>query len=288
MYFYRLLSLDELKQKKIHDNKNQFWLYENTHKYIKNKNYIHLFLNAESCFEDFSMKAHHKCYVAKFNIPDEIVCKYGIGLGGYSPTFNTYNKKYRTVDKSGHFWLPEIAIPEDDFSYDWCLDVNKAVDNEGKRYLKDDYITEDDYYREIVYDAYLFGFKNKDELLLKYRKMIELMKHIIYVLTTTKRINIAPKDLNDDSLSAAYSLVNYGINNGYLKDINEIGIVSSERVDFDAINIMEGSILDIVISKKTRVLNRSFCARLKTLGIEIIDNKDTYNIQIPKVKTKVL
>lgn len=284
MYFYRLLSLDELKQKKIHDNKNQFWLYENTHKYIKNKNYIHLFLNAESCFEDFSMKAHHKCYVAKFNIPDEIVCKYGIGLGGYSPTFNTYNKKYRTVDKQGHFWLPEIAIPEDDFSYDWCVDVHKAVDNDGKRYLKGDYITEDEYYKEIVYDGYLLGFKDKNELLLKYRKMIELMKHIIYVLTTTKKINIPSKYLNEDSISAAYSIINYGINNGYIKEATEIKFISLDKIDFDAINIMEGSVLDIVVSKKTNGLNRSFCARLKALCIEIIESQSIGNIEKTKVK----
>ena len=48
MYFYRLMSKEELKEKKIHNNRNNFSYYINTHKYKKNKKYVHLFLNAES------------------------------------------------------------------------------------------------------------------------------------------------------------------------------------------------------------------------------------------------
>ena len=163
MYFYRLLTIDELNENKIHDNYNCFDDCENTHKYVEGKNYIHLFLNAESCFEDFEKEAYNKCYVARFNIPDEIVCKYGIGLGGYNPIYNAYNRKYRVININGHFWLPEIAIPSDDFDYKWCEELYPAVDKNGNCYLPDNFITDELKYREIICDGYLMGYKNKRE-----------------------------------------------------------------------------------------------------------------------------
>lgn len=285
MYFYRLLTKEELKQKQIHNNQNSFSWCENTHKYIKGKNYIHLFLNAESCFEDFERPRYNKCYVAKFNIPDEIVCKYGIGLGGYSPIYNSYNKKYRNITTRDHFWLPEIAIPSTDFNYGWCEEVHLSVDEEDKCYLPDNFITNDSYYREIVYDGYLLGYKDKDELLKKYKKMIRLKKHIIDVLQTTKRININPNNLNRDSILAYYALVNYAKENKFIDIINEINLQVSEIIDPLAINITTESDLDIVIDKQNKFLNSSFCARLEVIGIKVDYNILLSSMEIPKIMT---
>ena len=85
MYFYRILSIEELRQKNIHNNENCFHDVVNAHKYKKDCSYVHLFLNAESCFEDFEKESYDKCLTAKFDVPDQIVYRYGIGLGGYSP-----------------------------------------------------------------------------------------------------------------------------------------------------------------------------------------------------------
>lgn len=168
MYFYRLLTIDELEQKQIHNNKNKFNQCINTHKYIKGNNYIHLFLNAESCFEDFEKEDYSKCYIAKFDIPDEIVSKFGIGLGGYNPLYNSYNTKYRVINKNDSFWLPEIAIPATSFNYDWCEDYCKAIDENGECFLPKNFITDEQSYKKIVYDGYLIGYKNVEQLLNKY------------------------------------------------------------------------------------------------------------------------
>lgn len=173
MFFYRLLMREELEQKRIHKNTKSFEDCINTHKYIKGQNYIHLFLNAESCFENFEHYRYDKCFVAQFDIPEEIVRKYGIGLGGYSPLYNNYNRKYRVINQKESFWVPEIAIPESDFNYNWCTEVYPALDEHGNCYLPDHFITEELTYREIVYDGYLLGFKNVKELLQKYENMLK-------------------------------------------------------------------------------------------------------------------
>jgi len=172
MYFYRILSILELQEKRIHNNQDSFCDVINTHKYKRNTSYVHLFLNAESCFEDFEKEKYTECFIAKFDIPESIVCKYGIGLGSYNSLYNSYNMKYRTVNKNGSFWLPEIAIPSFDFNYNWCCDVSPAVDQKGDCYLPNSFISDDKQYRKIIYDGYLFGFKDQKELLKKYEDMI--------------------------------------------------------------------------------------------------------------------
>lgn len=285
MYFYRLLTKEELNQKKIHNNKNSFNDCLNTHKYVKGKNYIHLFLNAESCFEDFEHGRYDKCYVARFNIPDEIVCKYGIGIGGYSPLYNSYNKKYRTVYKSGHFWIPEIAIPSDSFNYNWCEEVHKTINDDGKCYLPDNFITDDLYYREIVYDGYLIGYKDEKELLEKYKNMIALKKHIIHILKTTRIVNINPDDLNRDSVAAYYAIANYALINGFINDIEELELITSKETYNKSINITNEINSNIVINKYGSSLNNSFCEKLQILGIDVDYDEIMENINIQKIKT---
>lgn len=284
MYFYRLLTIEELVHKKIHNNKHKFSDCVNTHKYIRGKNYIHLFLNAESCFEDFEKEKYDKCYVAKFNIPDDIVCKYGIGLGGYSPIYNSYNRKYRTINTINNFWLPEIAIPEASFNYDWCEAAHLSIDKTGNCYLPSDFITDELYYREIVYDGYLLGYKDENQLLAKYRNMIEIKKFIIDVLTTTKKININLKNVNDDSILAYYSLVNYAKENKFIDNISEITVSVSENIDNDAINITTESDLNTVISKQFNYSNPTFCSRLEVLGIKVDYDTLINNVDIIKIK----
>lgn len=284
MYFYRLLTKEELIQKKIHNNKNSFSECVNTHKYIKGKNYIHLFLNAESCFEDFDHRKYDKCYVAKFNIPDEIVCKYGIGLGGYNPLNNSYDRKYRVINKTGHFWIPEIAIPSEEFTYDWCEDVHSDVDETGKCYLPDSFITDDSYYREIIYDGYLIGYKDEQELLEKYKSMIVLKKHIINALKTTKTVNINPRDLNRDSLLAYYAIANYAFINGFIDDPDNLKLKLSQTVDKESINITSENNSNVAINKHGNSLNASFCEKLEVLGIEVNYDALIENIHNQKIK----
>lgn len=284
MYFYRLLSIEELKQKQIHNNQNKFNECENTHKYIKGKSYVHLFLNAESCFEDFERDRYDKCYVAKFNIPDEIVCKYGIGLGGYSPIYNAYSKKYRNINSKDHFWLPEIAIPAEDFDYAWCEDISLAVDKDNRCYLPDCFKTDDLYYREIIYDGYLLGYKNKDELLKKYTSIVTLKKHIIKVLATTKKIIINPKDLNSDSTLAYYVLVNYAKEKGFINTIDEIKLIISETIDFNAICITSSKDHVKTINRQYNYLYPTFCSRLKVLGLDFDETKVMNEFEEQKTK----
>lgn len=280
MYFYRILSVEELRQKKIHNNENSFHDLVNTHKYKKNCSYIHLFLNAESCFEDFEKENYDKCCVVKFDVPDEIVCRYGIGLGGYNPIFNSYNKKYRIINKNGHFWIPEIAIPSFDFNYDWCCDISSAVDKNGNCYLPDSFISDEIYYRQIVYDGYLLGLKDENELLQKYKQMIDLKKHIITVLKTTKKINIDYKNLNQDSLLAFYSLVEYAKSNNFIKDNYEITLSVSEANDLDAINITSYSCVSTVIDKRYNHSFPTFCSQLELLGIKVDYDKKVKDKQL--------
>ena len=274
MYFYRLMSKEELKQKKIHNNKNNFSVYVNTHKYKKNRNYVHLFLNAESCFEDFDKALYNNCVIAKFDIPDDILIKYGIHLGEYNLSYNNYNKKYRFLNyrntADGYsFWLPEIAIEAKDFDYNWLIDVCPTKNENGKYYLKDSFITDDIYYQSIVYDGYLIGYKDENELLEKYKNLIELKKHIINILKTTRIVNINPNDLNRDSMLAYYALANYALINGFIDDQSDLKLILSIKSDKKSINITSETGLETVINKYGNSLNHSFCEKLQTLGIDV-------------------
>lgn len=283
MYFYRLLTLEELSERKVHNNEHKFDECINTHKYVEGNSYVHLFLNAESCFEDFEKEDYKKCYIAKFNIPDEIVCKYGIGLGGYDAIFNPYNNKYRLVSTQAVFWVPEIAIASNDFNYNWLESVCPAIDKLGKHYLPENFITEDNDYKEIVYDGYLLGYKDEKELLKKYEDIINLKRHIINVLKTTRRINILTKDFNEDSIRACYSLVNYGFINGYIEHTGDVNLISNDSIDSEAINIASKIEANCVINKKYNYTNPSFCAKLKQLGIDVSENM-VYDIHDQKIK----
>ena len=183
MYFYRIMKPEELKNKKIKNNTGDFFDAINTHKYLKGLSYVHLFLNAESCFEDFILDDIKDLIVAKFDIPDEVVFKYGIGLGGYQLFSNKCTRKYRELvtknSAGGHnFWVPEIAIPEFDFNYDWCVDVCKPKRVSYQYTIPESYLTDDVYYHQIVDDGYLKGYKNESELLNKYKELIKSKKKI--------------------------------------------------------------------------------------------------------------
>lgn len=280
MIFYRLMSNDEYKKKKIHNNKRAFDDTINTHQYIKGKNYIHLFLNAESCFESFDRLDYTSCVVGQFDIPDEIVCKYGIGLGGYDFAYNNYNTNFRYYDyhnvrNNYCFWLPEIAILEEDFNYDWCLKITKAGKSRNKGYLPFDFETDLVWYREIINDGYLLGYNNKEELLKKYDDLIKTKKKMIKILKNNKRINIEPKDLNNDSLEAAKILVDYTLKNQLISRKDEIYVSIKEGLIDNAINITtkthnQGNY--VVINKNHKHTNPSFCAMLDILGINIDKN----------------
>lgn len=285
MYFYRLMSKEELKEKKIHNNKNKFSYYINTHKYKKNRKYIHLFLNAESCFEDFDKKAYDSCVIAKFDIPDEILFKYGIHLGGYSLQYNHYNKKYRYLHYRNAvgdyaFWLPEIAIEAKDFDYNWMVDMCNAKNENGDYYLKESFITDDLYYQTIIYDGYLIGYNNEQELEEKYNQLLKQKQKIINILKTTKTININPKDLNNDSLLAVDILINYGLKYQLINSKNEIKVILNSEINPSSINITSNHIETdaIIININHKYSVPSFCATLYKLGFNI--DKDTlYLIQ---------
>lgn len=192
MYFYRLMSRKELQDKEIHNNTKYYEDCINTHKYDKNKKYVHLFLNAESCFEDFESILSDDMIVAQFDIPDEVVFKYGIGLGCYNPLYNSYTLKYRQ-HFTFYFWLPEIAIEADDFNYDWCTKVSPIRDKRGEFYLPIDFRTDDNEYKEIINDGYLIGYNSEFDLLEKYKDMLSQMKYEQDKNKFIKRLNTFKK-----------------------------------------------------------------------------------------------
>lgn len=276
MYFYRLMSKEELNCKKIHNNKNNFNVYINTHKYKRGKSYVHLFLNAESCFEDFDKNVYDNCVIAKFDIPDDILFKYRIKLGGYNLSYNSYNKKYRFLNyrnaAGGYsFWLPEIAIEAKDFDYAWLIDICDTKDQNGKYFLKDSFITDDTYYQNIVYDGYLIGYDNEVELEEKYNNMLDLKQKIINVLKETKTININPKDLNNDSMMVVDTLVSYALERGFINQHDDIKVTLNDSLDNNSINITSDRKKEetIVISKNYQHSVPSFCAMLDKLGFNI-------------------
>ena len=284
MYFYRLMSKEELKEKKIHNNRNNFSYYINTHKYKKNKKYVHLFLNAESCFEDFDKKAYDSCVIVKFDIPDEILFKYGIHLGGYSLQYNHYNKKYRYIHYRNAvgdyvFWLPEIAIEDKDFDYNWMVDICNAKNENGDYYLKESFITDDLYYKSIIYDGYLIGYNNERELEAKYNQLLEKKQKIINVLKTTKTVNINPKDLNNDSLLAVDILIDYGLKHQLINSNNEIKVILNCNINPLSINITSNNIETdaVIINVNHKYSVPSFCATLHKLGFDI-DKETLYSI----------
>ena len=171
MYFYRLMAKKELQDKQVHNNTIYYEDCINTHKYIKGKKYVHLFLNAESCFEDFGSNLSNDMIIAKFDIPDEVVFKYGIGLGSYNPLYNSYTMKYRK-NITSYFWLPEIAIELSDFNYNWCTEVSPVKDKNGRYYLPSDFKTPEEEYIDIINDGYLLGYKSELDLLKKYDKIL--------------------------------------------------------------------------------------------------------------------
>lgn len=277
MIFYRLMSKKEYEVKKIKENSDSFSENINTHMYEPKKNYIHLFLNAESCFESFERIDYTKCLVGKFDIPDEVVCKYGIGLGGYDFLYNNYDKRYRHMDyqnkKNNYcFWLPEIALPEDDFSYDWCIETVIAGTERNRGYLPFEFETDLVSYREIINDGYLYGYDSKDELLKEYNDIIKTKKKIIKILKTTRKININPECLNNDSFIASKILINYALKNKMIEKESDIYISISKEIMKGAINIdnKEEKAGDyVVINKNYRHTSRTFCATLDQLGINV-------------------
>lgn len=284
MYFYRLMSKEELQKKKIHNNRNNFYYYINTHKYKKNKKYIHLFLNAESCFEDFDKNNYDSCVIAKFDIPDEILFKYGIHLGGYSLQYNHYNKKYRYIHYRNAigdyvFWLPEIAIEAKDFDYNWMVDICNTKNENGDYYLKESFITDDLFYQNIVYDGYLIGYNNEQELEEKYNQLLKQKQKIINVLKTTKNININPKDINNDSLLAVDILIDYGLKHQLINSKNEIKITLNSDINPLSINMTSDNIETdaIIINVNHKYSIPSFCATLYRLGFDI-DKETLYSI----------
>lgn len=277
MYFYRLMSKEEFKNKKIHNNKNNFDESINTHKYEDDKNYIHLFLNAESCFESFDKVAYDECLIGMFDIPDKIVCEYGIGLGGYDFLYNAYSTNYRHFlvnnNKNNYaFWLPEIAIKEEDFDYNWCVKTEQAGKEKYKGYLPCEFKTDLVTYREIINDGYLYGYSSKEESLKKYKELIKIKKRIMKILSTTKKINIVPNCFNEDSLIATNILIKYAIDNNFIKKASEIYVSLNKEINSDAINIADIDLEEkkfLIISKNKKHTNPSFCAMLDSLGINI-------------------
>lgn len=280
MIFYRLMSKEEFQNKKIHNNKNSFEDSINTHKYEEGKNYIHLFLNAESCFESFDKVAYNESFIGMFDIPDKIVCKYGIGLGGYDFLFNAYSTNYRhpyyNNNKNNYaFWLPEIAIKEEDFNYSWCVKVERAGKEKYRGYLPFEFETDLITYREIVNDGYLYGYENEKELLKKYETLIKMKKRIMKILSTTKKINILPRYYNEDSLTVIKILVKYAIDNDLIKEPNEIYVSINKKLDPSAINIADIDSENkkaLIISKNRKHTNPSFCAMIDALGINVDKN----------------
>ena len=280
MYFYRLMSKEELKEKRIHNNQNNFFDYINTHQYKRNKKYIHLFLNAESCFEDFDKIGYDSCVIAKIEIPDKIVFKYGIHLGGYGLRYNHYNRKYRCLyyhnSIGGYsFWLPEIAIESKDFDYNWIVDVCNAQNELGECYLKESFKTDDLYYQNIVYDGYLVGFENEKHLEKKYKELLKQKQRIINILKTTKAININPQNLNNDSLYACRILIEYSLKNHFISNRKEIKIFLKPKLQNNCINIINlNEKIDVpIININHKHSMPSFCATLDKLGFDI--NKET-------------
>lgn len=279
MYFYRLMSKEELKEKNIKCNIEHFEDSFNTHKYKKGINYVHLFLNAESCFEDFVVDNIDDMIIAKFDIPDEIVCKYGIGLGGYDLFHNKSTRKYRYMcnrNEAGGlvFWVPEICIPSYDFNYDWCIKTYNPIKELYMYVLPKDFQTDDIYYREIVNDGYLIGYKNEFELLDKYKSMLKIKKKIIDILKTTRQININPRDLNNDSMLAANILLNYALEQGFINKPGEIVITLSNDIKPYSINITSDDNENeaVIINKNYHHSVPSFCAMLDKLGFNVDTN----------------
>ena len=285
MIFYRLMSKQEFQDKKICHNKDSFNDSINTHMYEEGKNYIHLFLNAESCFESFDKVAYDESFIGMFDIPDKVVCKYGIGLGGYDFLCNSYSKNYRYLcynnNKNNYaFWLPEIAIKEEDFNYSWCVKAEKAGKEKHRGYLPFEFETDLVMYREIVNDGYLYGYENKEELLKKYKELIKIKKRIMRILGTTKKINIVPQYYNEDSLTATSILVKYAIENGLIKEPNEIYVSMNKKLDPNAINIADIDSENkkaLIINKNRKHTNPSFCAMIDSLGINV-DKSILYTI----------
>lgn len=279
MYFYRIMQEEELKSKKINNNAGDFFDAINTHKYIKGVNYVHLFLNAESCFEDFILDDISNLVLAKFNIPDEIIFKYGIGLGGYQLFSNKCTRKYRelvTKNSAGtyNFWVPEIAIPEFDFNYDWCIDICKPKRVLYQYTLPESYITDDVMYQQIVSDGYLKGYKNEIELLNKYKDMLKYKKKIINTLKKFKTININPKDLNNDSLYTCSVLMEYALSCCFVDSKSDIKITVKDKLVNNSINIASNHKFNennsyIIIDKNINHTIPSFITTLDKLGFNV-------------------
>lgn len=282
MYFYRIMKKEELKNKTINNNSKDFEDCINTHRYQKGINYVHLFLNAESCFEDFIIDNIDDLIVAKFDIPDEIILKYGIGLGGYDLFRNKCTRKYRELVNRNSvgdsvFWVPEIAIPQFDFNYNWCVDICKPELKFYMYTLPDSFMTDDVYYQEIVKDGYLIGYMSISELLNKYKNLLKIKKQIIDSLKHVKNININPIDLNNDSLYTCNILINYALKHNFIKSKNEISVTIKENLQCDSINITNNHINNekenyIIISKNTNHTSFTFTAMLERLGFNIERN----------------
>lgn len=286
MYFYRIMKKDELKSKKIH-NMNSFYYYINTHKYKRFKKYVHLFLNAESCFEYFDKSLYEDSIIGQFDIPDEIVFKYGIGLGCYNLARNDYNKKYRNLNNRNAqgqvgFWLPEISIESKDFDYNWLTDMCIPKDNNGNYYLKDTFITDDLHYQNIVYNGYLIGYNSYKELEKKYNDELKLKQKILEILKNNKKININPKDFNNDSLYTCEILINYALKHNFINFESEIKITLNKDLQIDSINLtneFDEQVKEkvIIINKSINYSNQTFTSRLAELGF-IIDKNILHSI----------
>lgn len=279
MYFYRIMNKEELKNKEIKSNIEDFYDAINTHRYLKGVNYIHLFLNAESCFEDFILEEPSNLIIVKFDIPDEIVFKYGIGLGGYQLYYNKCTKKHREMviknaAGTSNFWVPEIAIPEFDFNYDWCTDVYKPKRIMYQYALPENFMTDDLLYKQIVDDGYLKGYKNEAELLKKYKAMLQYKKKIIEILKNNKNINISSKDLNNDSLYACLVLTNYALAKNIVESKSDIKITVNNEPNINSINITDGLDQDnfIIIDKNHNHTFPGFSATLDKFGFDVDKN----------------
>ena len=158
---------------------------------------------------------------------------------------------YKNANGNYCFWLPEIAIPENDFDYNWCLKTVVAGKQKNKGNLPFEFETDLVAYREIINDGYLYGYNNEQELLKKYEEIIKDKKKIIKILKNSKKINIAPKDLTHDSLTATGVLIEYALKNNFITDKGNY----------------------VIINKNNKHTNPSFCAMLDYLGISI--NKNT-------------
>lgn len=158
MRVYRCISAREITAMYKGKNEREALLKgQNTHKYEISKKYIHFFRYSQSAeyFKDtllYTMNPLDK-YVAFMtaNIPNNILKKY-IGYG-------IYNSERMDLEHLGYVPLPEYAIPEEEFSKDFIVQVNTQIDSR----LKSDY---KEYRKYLLLIDILFNkYKNLDEVL---------------------------------------------------------------------------------------------------------------------------